>query len=428
MRIPSEIRRNMQIVKNSVIYLGSSILNKLIPFLLLPILTKYLSLKEYGLLSIYMIMITIYIAFIGMAMHTIISKNFFKTTKEELSLYVGNILIILCFTFIFYFIMTYFIVFQYEIIFSISSSWLLFIPFISVMMMINEINTTILRNEQRAYMFGIFEISNTIVKLGITLILLLLFGYGWHSQVLGIFTGSILFFFIGIFYIYKQGYLFLKFDKEKIKSILNISVPLIPHVLGGVVIAMSDRLFIERMVSIEAVGIYSVGYMFGMVVMLFTDAFLKAWSPWFYKNLSQPTQDKKEKIVKYTYFYIIAIFLLAIIISLLGKLILPYFVDSKFYGASEFILWVSLGYAVQGVYKIFFPYLVHISKTSFLAFSTITAAILNLLFNYIFIKYYGTIGAAYATILSFAVSAILVFWYQNKHYKMPWNFKKGNYK
>ncbi len=42
----------------------------------------------------------------------------------------------------------------------------------------------------------------------------------------------------------------------------------------------------------------------------------------------------------------------------------------------------SAGYAVHGVYKIFFPYLVHIGKTSFLAFSTVTAALVNLVLNY----------------------------------------------
>jgi len=413
----------MQIVKNSSIYLGSSIINKMIPFLLLPIITKYLSPEEYGVLSIYLILISFYSAFIGMAIHINISKNFFKVSKEDLSVYIGNIFIILFITFIFYLFITYLVTIFYNTIFSIPSNWLLAIPFISVMMMINEINTTILRNEQRAYVFGIFEISNTFIKMSLTILFLVVFSLSWYSQVLGTLIGSIVFFVIGIFYMKKRGYITIKFNQEKIQSILNISLPLIPHVLGGVIIAMSDRLFIEKMVSLEMVGIYSVGYMFGMVVMLFTDAFIKAWSPWFFKTLSNPTDEKKRKIVKYSYIYIIGIFILAILISLIAELIMPYFVDEKFYNAKEFILWIALGYAVHGVYKIFFPYLVHISKTSFLAFSTVSAAIINLLLNYFFIKHYGAIGAAYATIVSFLVSAILVFWYQNKHYYMPWGLK-----
>ena len=290
---------------------------------------------------------------------------------------------------------------------------------------INTINTVILRNENRALMYGIFQISNGALLMSSTILFLVVFGYGWYSQVLGLVISGIVFCAIGIIYMNKREYITFKFDREKIKSILGLSIPLIPHVLGGVIIAMSDRIFIERMVSLESVGIYSVGYSFGMIVLLFTDAFIKAWSPWFYKNLANPTDGKKEKIVEYTYVFVISLFALAVLISAVAKFILPYFVDEKFYGAREFIFWIAIGYAVRGVYQIFFPYLVHIGRTSFLAFSTFIATILNLVFNYIFIKEFGTIGAAYATVLAFAVSALLMFWYQQKNYYMPWFGREG---
>lgn len=418
--LSDSIRKNMQVIKTSSIYLGSSMLNKMIPFLLLPIMTSYLSPEEYGVLSIYVILISFYGAFVGMAIQTNISKNFFKVSKEELSLIIGNILIILFSTFTLSLIFTYCLTLYLDTIFSIPTYWLLAIPFISVMMMINEINTTILRNEQRAYMFGIFEISNTFIKMSLTIVFLVVFSLGWYSQVLGIFIGSVIFFLVGIFYMRERGYISMALNKEKIKAILSISFPLVPHVIGGIVIAMSDRLFIEQMVGIEAVGIYSVGYMFGMVVLLFTDAFIKAWSPWFYKAIVSPTEEKKIKIVKYSYIYIVSVFVLAILISYVGEWILPYVVDEKFYHAKEYIMWISLGYAVHGVYKIFFPYLVHINKTTFLAFSTLLAAVINVILNYFFIQYYGAIGAAYATIVSFLVSVILVFLYQKNHLDMPW--------
>ena len=148
MRFPQEIRRNMQIVKSFAIYLGSSILSKMIPFLLLPVMAKYLSPEEYGALSIYLIFITLYGAFIGMALHTNVSRNFYKVPKEELSIYIGNIFYVLMSTFMIYFILTYVLMLFFETIFSISTQWLLLLPIISVMGMVNELNTTILRNEQ----------------------------------------------------------------------------------------------------------------------------------------------------------------------------------------------------------------------------------------------------------------------------------------
>ena len=258
----------MRVVRNGFIYLFSDVLNKSMPFLLLPIMTKYLSPENYGVLSIYMVMITLYSAFIGMNINMNVSKNFFNVSKNEMAIYIGNMLIILSISFIVYFIISIVISLLYDQIFSVPSRWFLTLPIISLMMMVNNINTTILRNQGRSLMYGFFQISNTLVNTGITVLFLLIFHYGWYSQAIGIISAYTVFFVISIFYMYKQGFINPIIDKVKMKSILNISLPLIPHVLGGAVIAMSDRLFIENMVSVKEVGIYSVGYTFGMIVML----------------------------------------------------------------------------------------------------------------------------------------------------------------
>ena len=410
----------MQVIKSSVIYLGSSILNKAIPFLLLPILTKYLSPEEYGVLSIFLLLISFSTAFVGMNMSMNISKNFFKYSKQQTSLMIGNILMILSLTTLIYFVITLGVSFYYQEIFSVPTNWVVIIPLLSFMFMINTINLTILRNQEKAVLFGIYEIANTVVNMGVTILLLIMYHYGWYSQAVGLTIAYTLFFIISLLHMRKNGFIILRYDRAEARKILKLSIPLIPHVVGGIIIALSDRFFIERMVSLEMVGIYSVGYMFGMVVILFTDAFLKAWSPWFYKMLSDANSTKKLKIVKYSYLYILATFIIAFGISIFAKFIIPYVVDVRYAGAEIYVFWIAIGYAVHGVYKIFFPYLVHISKTAFLGVSTVIAAVLNLIFNYFLIKEFGAIGAAYSTVLSFIVSASLVFWYQNKHFKMPW--------
>ena len=410
----------MQVIKSSIIYLGSSILNKAIPFLLLPILTKYLSPEEYGVLSIFQLMISFSTALVGMAIHTNVSKNFFKYSKDQTSLMIGNILIILSLTTLIYFIISLGVSFYYQEIFSVPSNWVVIIPLLSFMFMINTINLTILRNQEKAVLFGVYEVANTAVNMGVTILLLLMYNYGWYARAGGIIVAYTLFFIISLLHMRKKGFIILQYDRKEVRKILKLSIPLIPHVVGGIIIALSDRFFIEKMVSLEMVGIYSVGYMFGMVVILFTDAFLKAWSPWFYKMLSNADNTKKLKIVKYSYLYILATFIIAFGISIFAKFIIPYVVDVRYAGAEVYVFWIAIGYAVHGIYKIFFPYLVHISKTAFLAVNTVIAALLNLIFNYFLIMEFGAIGAAYATVLSFIVSASLVFWYQNRHFKMPW--------
>jgi O-antigen/teichoic acid export membrane protein len=293
------------------------------------------------------------------------------------------------------------------------------------MFMVNTLNLTILRNEERAFTFGIFEIVNTAITMSITIILLVFYKFGWESQVIGILVAYFIFYIISNIHMYRRGYITFRINSEAAKDILKTSIPLIPHVLGGIVITVSDRLFIEHMINLEVVGIYSVGYTFGLVVILFTDAFIKTWSPWFFKTLVDPTDKKKRQIVKYTYAYIISVLVLSILITIAAEFVLPLVIDKRYIGAKEYIFWIALGYAIHGIYRIFYPYLVHINKTAFLGFSSVLAAVLNIIFNYILIGSLGAIGAAYATILAFMASSLMVFLYQRKNYPMPWNLQRN---
>ena len=410
----------MQLIKNSIVYLSGDLINRSVPFLLLPVLTHYLTPEEYGLISIYLIVITFYNAFIGMNMHMNVTRNFAFVSKAEIAVFVGCILIIGLVSFIAYFLLTFLGVGFTDEVFSIPGEWLVFVPLICLLMLIGNTTLTVLRNENKPFLYIALEGVNTLMKLVLTIVLLIVYGSGWYSQALGVFFGHLLVAVAGLYYLYRSDYLNFKLDRVKVRSILGISIPVIPHVVGGVVIAMSDRLFIEHMVGLDAVGIYSVGYMIGMCVVLFSDAFIKAWAPWFYVRMAAGGVFDKQQIVRYTYFYVAAVFLVAMIVTVLGELLLPFVVAERYLGASVFILWIALGYAVHGLYKILHPYIVHMAKTAFLSFSTLVAAILNMVFNYLLIGHFGTIGAAYATLLAFSVSTVLVFCYQRLLVEMPW--------
>ena len=63
-------------------------------------------------------------------------------------------------------------------------------------------------------------------------------------------------------------------------------------------------------------------------------------------------------------------------------------------------------------------------KTSLLSSFTLINGFLNIIFNYFFIKVFGVLGAAYATILSMFLIFIISFIYSNRIYPMPWNLIK----
>lgn len=407
-------------IRNAIIYLGSSVANKAAPFLLLPLITRFLTPAEFGALSMFLVVNGLFFAVIGMGIHTNISKNFFAVSRNELAVLIGNMLFILFVVSLVILAGCLGLAVTVDELFSMPAELWLAFPVLSFMMMVNTINLTLLRNEGRAYVYAGFEVFNTFLSLAVTVVLLVVFDFGWYSQVVGLLVANAVFFLVAIWYIWRRHYLKFTLRRDVIKSILQLSLPLIPHVLGGVVIAVGDRIFIERMVGLEAVALYSIGYSFGMVVGLFTDAFVKAWTPWFFKVLQNPTDSVRREVVRYTYGYFLGVFALAGLIAFFAIVLLPYVVHDSFLGASDYIFWVSMGCAAQGIYKIFFPYLVHINKTSFLAVSTVFSACLNLILNYFFILKFGAIGAAYSTLLSYVLSAFLVFVYQSRRFSMPW--------
>lgn len=411
------------LTKGFSIYFVSSALNKSIPFLLLPVLTRYLQPAEYGVFALFQVFVSFAVPLVGMNMQNNITRNYFNKNKKYVAEILSNIVVILLFnaTVILLIISIFILLFDNNL--GVPDRWLYAILIISVMNCINQYNLTILRNQKKPIAYGVYDISNTIINFSITLVLVVTLGYGWEGPAAGILISSIIIGLASIIRIYKNDFIKYNITNIHIREILKISLPFIPHALGLIIITKSDRLFIDNMVGKEAVGIYAVGYQIGMIVLLFTNAFNKSWSPWLYEQLADIAK-KKTIIIKLTYLSYLSILLLAIIITATSYLLLDLFIGSDYYGAKDYVLWISLAYAFNGMYMLVFPYLVHVGKTKFFGVSTSIAAIFNLVGNYILISINGPIGAAQSTLIAYFISFISVWWYSNKVYPMPWRYWK----
>jgi O-antigen/teichoic acid export membrane protein len=387
-------------------------------------MTRYLSPAEYGFMATFQVFISVTDAFVGMNLHANITRNFFTMTKPKLAKHISNILVILGTNFFAIMSMVLIFICFFDSFFSIPRKWLVAAPLFAILSMINTINLTIFRNEERPVPYSFFEIFRTVINVSLSLTFVVICKWGWEGPMLGRLLSLFALSIFSVFFLMTRKYISFNVDKKEIKNILSISIPFIPHMLGGLIIISSDRLFLDYYYGKKEVGLYSVGYTWGMLASFLIDAAIKVWSPFFYKKLATPSDEDKKHIVKLTYGFGSLIVLATLVITLLAHFFLPIMVGKSFYASSNYITWVSMGYAVQGFYKISFVYLVLTGKTKFLGFSTVVAAIINLIGNYTLIKINGPIGAAQSTFISFVVSFILVFVYANKIYPMPWNVFK----
>jgi len=185
---------------------------------------------------------------------------------------------------------------------------------------------------------------------------------------------------------------------------------------------MIDRLMINNLINIEATGLYSIGYKFGMVIMILEVAFSKAWLPYFYEKIERNKEVDKLKIVRITYIYTAGLIIFSLFYGYFSKYILYFMVDEKFYAAGKFIFLIAMAYCFDGIRKLFAGYLIYSGRIRLYSFIILLSAGVNVVLNYILLKRIGVIGAAWATFISFAVGLVLVIIAAINCYPMPWFF------
>jgi O-antigen/teichoic acid export membrane protein len=402
----------MNLIKTFFIYLSTSVLNKAIPFLLLPVITKYLTPQEYGAYGMYQVILSFLAPFVGMSLQTNITRNFFKVSKDKIAQIITSILLILHLNVFVSIIIIFLITLVFHNPFGIPNNILYIMPIIIYVQTINTFNLTILRNAEKALQYGIIETIITIFNLLVALILLLIFKQGWFSLVYGTLFAHLILSIYSIRYFIKVYNIKIN-DRYSFKEIYAISLPLVFHNIGGSIIFLSDRIFIQQMNGLNDVGIYMIGSQFGMITMIIINTIVTTINPWLFRSLANNRNIKKE-----IFLLMILYLVIALIVWIISLVLFPYMINEKYSNAKIIILWVSLGYGIRGWYQIFHAIIVHEGKTNIFMYITIIAGMVNLILNYVLIKINGMVGAAQATLVAFIIMFIMTFYYANKFSKM----------
>lgn len=401
----------------------ANIINAAIPFLLLPFLTAHLSPADYGLLALFQVLTTAVTPLIGLNFDATLSRYYFEYDEVRLKTLLSNGIVITMLSAII--LAVIFFIFDVPIskISEFPKGWLWSVVAFSFLQKLMEIPLALWRVQHHPLKYATLRILRTIFDIGLSVSIILIWDLDWAGRMIGQLAAVFIFGSFALFYLLKLVNWKFSFDKKEISAIFKFGLPLIPHELGAFIITFSDRLFITQMVGIESTGIYSVGYQIGLVIGLLQNSFNQAWVPWFYGKLERGDATDKLNIVKITYGYNLALLVLVLVLFLIKPFIF-YFLGKNFIDAGQFILWIGLGFAFNGMYKMVVNYLFFIKKTYFIGALTIFTALLNIALNYLLIKEYGSLGAAYATTIALFIQFFITWIICIRVYDMPWLLKK----
>lgn len=210
---------------------------------------------------------------------------------------------------------------------------------------------------------------------------------------------------VGVFfyiYIMKRGKCI--YDKKMIIFALNLSLPLIVHTLAKNILDTSDRLMIASMCSNSEAGIYGTVYNISMVALILWNAINAAVVPVVFNSLKE---KKYEQVEKLTLKILILFSVGSVLVTLIAPEVLRILTTSEYYNAVHMIPAITTGIYFTAVYGIYGNMLLFAKKSFQIMLATSSAAAINIILNYIFIKKFGYMAAAYTTFISFAILAIL---------------------
>jgi len=396
----------MNFGKKTFLFLAVNAVSSSVPLLLVPLLTSRLDPSEYGMIALWLVIHMIVSVLITGGLDGIVQARIFSANKY-MDNHLAQVIIVICI----YASLVYIIVdvFYTDSIFKLiglpSHTWPLLV-FASTCLAINSIllSMWVIQEKLRQYVASI--VVGTLLNLSSSFLFIYL-DFGWEGRIYGIIVGLIGTLSTAALFICKNFSGTIKLSRFCYKEVIPGSQYYLLHSLAGIGLASSDRLILSNISTQEDLGLYALGLQFAGLFGFIQDGIGKSWQSWIKKELPMGKNENLRVVGQ----RIIGISLLLIIGSLaLGSLMvfaLPLLVAPRYESAGGIIYILSLGYALNGVYKLFVPFIFIANKSTSLARNTVICLVANLIIGYGLGYQYGAIGVAWGFVISMGLMAAL---------------------
>lgn len=411
------------LLSDSVVYLASNILNALIPFALLPILTRYLSPEEYGEVAMFQTLLGALIAFIGLSMAGAAARKFYDShlAKNELAEFNGACLQILLFTSL----TSLLVLGAFSSLFSewlgLDRRWVMLAVVVTAANVIAQVRLGQWQVRKQAIKYGAFQISRSLLNVILSIGFVVLMLMGSDGRISAQLWASAIFAVVSIWLLKKGDLLvFFRWRPDHIREILKFGIPLIPHVGGAFLLASVDRFVINAELGLAQTGIYMVAVQFSAALALVFDAINKAYVPWLFERLKRNHENEKRQIVRYTYGWYVLILCGAALAFIIGPWLVTMVAGEKYAMAGDVIGWLALGQVFGGMYLMVTNYIFYSKRTGMLSLVTISSGLINVALLFILIGGFGLKGAAYSFCIAMAIRFLFTWLVAQKLHPMPW--------
>ena len=395
-------------IENFLIYGLGGIISKIIPFVMIPIITRLMPDAAYfGISDMINVVVSFTSAFAVFGMYDAMYRMFFEKECEEyqkdicsttivftlgLSIFVGCLL---CY-------------FREEVAIYIFNdkklSYLVFIAAITTMISAtNSIVSAPTRMQNNRKVFLLLNMVMPVVSYSVAVYMLTKGEYYIALPCAALLSGflSELFF----FWLNRKWFSLKRFNYCYLKELIKIAFPLMPVFLVYWIFNSSNNMMITKLLGIESTGIYAVGAKLGQASQLIYLAFAGGWQYFAFSTMKDENQVENNSKV-FEYLGIIS-FIATAFVFIFAEPIYRWLFVGDFINGYIVSPYLFLAPLILMLFQVIANQFLVVKKTWPSTLVLLIGAIVNVLSNYYMIPAFGIEGAAISSVIGYVITVFL---------------------
>ena len=395
-------------LENFLIYGLGGIISKVIPLVMVPVVTRIMPSTEYfGVSDLSNTVVQFGSAMAIMGMYDAMYRLFFE--RDELD-YKKDV----CSTALAFTLVTSVIVFCVMVIFKetiaryfFGNKQYAYVVYLSAMATLvgatNSIISAPTRMQNKRKIFLITNTLSPLISYSVAIPMLLAGHYVIALPLAAVISGSTMELAFGV--LNRKWFDLKRFNSELLKQLLVVAIPLLPNFLIYWIFNSCDKVMITNMIGIGAAGIYSVGSKLGHASQLIYVAFAGGWQYFAFSTMKDKNQvESNSKVFEYLG---VMSFAATTVICAWSYTIFKLLFTKDYLEGFIIAPYLFLAPLLQMLFQVAANQFLVVKKTWPNMFILSIGALLNVLINYFLIPVLGIEGASLATLTGYIVSDIL---------------------
>jgi O-antigen/teichoic acid export membrane protein len=276
-----------------------------------------------------------------------------------------------------------------------------------------------LRFELRSGAYAAISLVYSFAMVGLGILLGWGLGLGLLGVLWGQFAGTAIAAALGL-YLLRSSYRF-EFDGALLRSMLAFSLPLVPSALATFFTLNSNRLLLNGIQGLDAVGMFGVAARVGGAITLLIVGLQSALTPLVYAHFRE--KETPGRLARLTEQFTALALGCCLGLGIFAWEILALFVEARYRSAAPLVLFLAPATLLGQMY-VFFPGIAIAKRTHLQLYIFAATAFVSVGLNWLLIGAIGLVGAAVATLLSSLVFIGLWAWTSQRLYPLPLSWSR----